>query len=346
MNPKDGKAGTAVDPAEPAEALEAVTADPGTVESATAAPGEKATNAGTAEKVPPLKKPEKGEERISWIEIELLDEAGSPVVGERYEVVTPNGLASGRLDEKGFARIDQIDKGSCEITFPELDKEAWEKKAGGGAAASDEKPEGRDAAEEEQREEGTEEVKVPKGGSDEPNPGSSGGEGGNAPEEPKDKKEEPIEITGKEKTSEDAVAVLEEILRSAGLKKAKITSGVRTAHDQARVMYDNIKSHGVEHQKELYGKAGDKVIDVYVENSGRPKDEVVELMEKKIQELGPSKVSKHCSDDTDVFDVAPSSITDKPAFEQAIKDAKEKGWINHYILPPGDPAYHIEIKKQ
>jgi hypothetical protein len=33
----------------------------------------------------------------------------------------------GTLDGKDFARIDGIEPGTCKITFPELDKYAWEK---------------------------------------------------------------------------------------------------------------------------------------------------------------------------------------------------------------------------
>ena len=65
----------------------------------------------------------------TWIEIELVDEEGKPVPGEAYEVTLPDGtqVASGSLDHKGFKRIEGIDPGSCKITFPRLDKDAWER---------------------------------------------------------------------------------------------------------------------------------------------------------------------------------------------------------------------------
>jgi hypothetical protein len=34
-------------------------------------------------------------------------------------------VADGTLDEKGFARVEGFEPGQCEITFPELDEEAW-----------------------------------------------------------------------------------------------------------------------------------------------------------------------------------------------------------------------------
>ena len=59
----------------------------------------------------------------------LVDEADQPVAGERYEVTMPDGsVAKGSLDGEGFARIDGIDPpGECQITWPDLDKDAWKK---------------------------------------------------------------------------------------------------------------------------------------------------------------------------------------------------------------------------
>jgi type VI secretion system secreted protein VgrG len=70
---------------------------------------------------------EENKEKTSWIEIELVDEAGQPMAGEAYTVIVPDGSEkSGSLDEKGFARVDHIDPGACKVTFPNLDKDAWE----------------------------------------------------------------------------------------------------------------------------------------------------------------------------------------------------------------------------
>ena len=73
------------------------------------------------------KKLPKNKDKKSWIEIELLDEQGNPVAGERYRVTLPDGktIAEGTTDENGFARVSNIDPGSCKITFPNLDREAW-----------------------------------------------------------------------------------------------------------------------------------------------------------------------------------------------------------------------------
>ena len=89
------------------------------------------------------------------------------------------------------------------------------------------------------------------------------------------------------------------------------------------------------------------MIDVYSTEKAAKKSatEIKASMQAKITALGPATVSKHCSDTHDVFDVAPSSISDKPAFEKSIKDAKTAGNIPNYIFPPDDPGYHIEKPK-
>ena len=67
------------------------------------------------------------DKKKSWIKLKLVDEEGKPVPGESYKVTLPDGrVASGSLNEKGEAEVKGIDPGSCKITFPNLDKDAWE----------------------------------------------------------------------------------------------------------------------------------------------------------------------------------------------------------------------------
>ena len=62
----------------------------------------------------------------TWVEIELLDDAGKPVANERYTVKIPEGvIMSGTLDAKGRAKITNIDSGMCDISFPEIDGREW-----------------------------------------------------------------------------------------------------------------------------------------------------------------------------------------------------------------------------
>jgi hypothetical protein len=62
-----------------------------------------------------------------WFEIELVDKDNKPIAGELYRITFADGKPiEGRLDEKGVARLKDINPGSCQITFPNLDKGAWE----------------------------------------------------------------------------------------------------------------------------------------------------------------------------------------------------------------------------
>src|SRR4051812_11174056 len=131
-SPKHGTAGSPVAPSEPQSALEADTDNPGKVEEIKAA--QRQTQAGKygSKEAKPYKSPATTEERTekkSWIAIKMVDEASKPVTGLAFRIVMPDGetVSEGTLDDKGEARIDGILPGSCKVTFPTLDKEAWKK---------------------------------------------------------------------------------------------------------------------------------------------------------------------------------------------------------------------------
>ncbi len=71
-------------------------------------------------------KSDSNKKKTAWVEVELLDDNGKPVGGAAYRIQLPDGsIASGSLNEKGFARVDGIDPGQVKITFPDYDKDAW-----------------------------------------------------------------------------------------------------------------------------------------------------------------------------------------------------------------------------
>jgi len=123
---KSGKAGKAVPPDEPKKPKPADEADPGEMAKLKAKGGPEAEKYQTGPV--PFKESEPDEEDNSWIEIELVDEEDDPIPGEKYRITLPDGrVAEGTLDQNGFKRLEGIPPGTCQIIFPKLDKDAWEK---------------------------------------------------------------------------------------------------------------------------------------------------------------------------------------------------------------------------
>lgn len=66
--------------------------------------------------------------KTSWIEIHLRDMEGQPVPGKRYRIKMPDGsVEEGNLDDFGHAEYYGINPGTCAVSFPDLDAEAWER---------------------------------------------------------------------------------------------------------------------------------------------------------------------------------------------------------------------------
>lgn len=150
-SPKSGNAGKAVPPATPDIAEDADVADPGKVAEIKAEQTQTQSGKYGSQQVKPFKPPaeeeakaiepgapgeqktgeekeEKEEQKASWIEIELVGEDDEGIPGEKYKITLPDeSVAEGTLDEKGFARIEGFEKGTCKVCFPDIDKEAWEK---------------------------------------------------------------------------------------------------------------------------------------------------------------------------------------------------------------------------
>jgi len=140
--------------------------------------------------------------------------------------------------------------------------------------------------------------------------------------------------------------VIEDILKKTGISQITITSTARTAQDQARIMYENIQRHGVSHQKKLYGSSGDKVIDEYsaLKSNGKTKPEIINGMKAKITQIGAGKVSKHAADPKkiNVVDIAPSSIN-MALRNKFVVEINKDSRVSKLLMPPSDPAYHLEI---
>lgn len=63
---------------------------------------------------------------LDWIEIQLVGEDDAPLPGERWTVALPDGSTrSGVTGEDGVARLEGIPAGTCRVSFPDLDRDAW-----------------------------------------------------------------------------------------------------------------------------------------------------------------------------------------------------------------------------
>lgn len=161
-----------------------------------------------------------------------------------------------------------------------------------------------------------------------------------------------------EDVSAYSLEVLEEVMRKAGVTQVMISSTSRNAYNQARVMFNNIEAKGVEHQKELYGRHGDQVIDTYssagtaateqkLTGTAR-RDYMITKMKAKIDAVGPSRVSRHAADSSksNVFDVGPNSIQPQSKKADFATQAKADARVSRFLEPPADPGYHFEIPQK
>lgn len=129
MNPKGGSPCSYIAPGPSTAATDADEADPGKMAQVKARQRELNEGKYGSEKVDPIKPPEDPEEAKSlvWIEIELVGEDDKPIPGEKYRVTASDGrVAEGMLNGEGWARVANLEPGNCKISFPDLDKDAWE----------------------------------------------------------------------------------------------------------------------------------------------------------------------------------------------------------------------------
>jgi hypothetical protein len=81
-----------------------------------------------APRPPSRPRPEPIEDLKTWIAIELLEEkTNRPVSGARYIVKGPSGTFAGTLDGQGRARVDSVDPGTYDVSFPDFDGREWKK---------------------------------------------------------------------------------------------------------------------------------------------------------------------------------------------------------------------------
>jgi hypothetical protein len=65
-------------------------------------------------------------EPTSWVGLQLEDEEGAPVAGQRVRIKLANGtVREGVSDDKGRIRMDGIPAGNCQVEFVGIDGSDW-----------------------------------------------------------------------------------------------------------------------------------------------------------------------------------------------------------------------------
>jgi hypothetical protein len=65
-------------------------------------------------------------EPTSWVGLQLEDEEGEPVAGQRVRIKLPDGTVRERVsDDKGRIRLDGIPVGNCQVELPGVDGNEW-----------------------------------------------------------------------------------------------------------------------------------------------------------------------------------------------------------------------------
>lgn len=145
--------------------------------------------------------------------------------------------------------------------------------------------------------------------------------------------------------------ILTEILETAGLRSARVTSYRRTARKQAELMYAICaRKRGITKARRTYSAAAERIINIYVKyRKTKKRAQIIDLMtaetKKVLAELGPGRTTlMHVDSDNHTFDVAPSSIRNKKRFTAAIKAHPDV----IRLLEPGvgsERAFHLEVSR-
>lgn len=124
--------------------------------------------------------------------------------------------------------------------------------------------------------------------------------------------------------SQYTINMLSDIMRQSNNPNIVITSTLRTPEDQARAMYNNIVSRGVQYNLNLYSANGDRVVNVAAQGrrQGLTRDEIIAAMAREIRRIGPGRVSRHAGDPNviNVLDISPHSIRNRQDFVREIRE--------------------------
>lgn len=140
--------------------------------------------------------------------------------------------------------------------------------------------------------------------------------------------------------------ILRQIAKNSNYTRVVISSTARTPRWQAEIMYNNIIANGLQKQRDTYKQPGQRVLDVYEiqKKAGKSKEEIIQTMTNKINDLGASSVSTHCADFNivNVVDIPHSSLgVNKTDFKSQAQKLQREGKITQILDENG--CYHIII---
>lgn len=173
-------------------------------------------------------------------------------------------------------------------------------------------------------------------------------------------------INDSNKVTNEVRGYLEEIMKEAKLSSITVSSGSRTATQQASVMYDyylrknapNCKCANCDSYNERktcalnsYGSIGDAAINAITDWGNR--EQSIEQMTKVINEniaaagTNRNQMAHVPLDGRYAVDVKPSSVSDHEAFKKAVKNHKSVIESRFYwpgkLGGPAETAFHIEF---
>jgi RHS repeat-associated protein len=165
--------------------------------------------------------------------------------------------------------------------------------------------------------------------------------------------------------SDYSVGIVNDAMIAIGDTEIGISSGSRTPEQQAAIMYHNLETGSVQGEKDTYGPAGDRVIDVYVRAKNEKKTiftacdamttvpangpkEIKQKMLEQIMKEGPGNVSNHTVNDPralNVFDIRPSTVSDPQKMHSILIGDSRVKQVWSPVNKKSEKAIHVEINQ-
>jgi peptidoglycan hydrolase-like protein with peptidoglycan-binding domain len=149
-----------------------------------------------------------------------------------------------------------------------------------------------------------------------------------------------------QKMAADKEQKLRELLAAAGEAQAVIINTFRSAEEQAKVMYANIKALGAKANRKQYKNpaAASQVVDAYetaVTNGENNEAKLIGVILESINKVGAAQLSGHCNSSNPAVDILPSSVKNKSKLMSVFNSS---GQFSKLVAPPKDSSFHLEFK--